>query len=156
MHKRLSRQEALQPGLRRYNGGMESRGDIPYAAGAQQTDALGSAYSPGHKMLMHANWLHETGERAIARGRRDRWVASVLSLPALLAAIGLFFAADAVWDDTPEMALLSNWLLVGVSVALLGLAFLWALHRRGKQRQETGRRLLNRARRQQQFAREAG
>jgi uncharacterized protein (TIGR04222 family) len=135
---------------------MESRVDIPYTASAEQSDALNPASTNTRSMLEHAGWLQATGERALERGARDRRTATLLSVPAMAASAGLFVASDAVWDGTPELALLSNWLLVGSSMAVLLLACLWALYRRGRQRQETGRRLIDRARRQQQVAREAG
>jgi len=131
---------------------MEAHGHIPYTSSAQATPLLSARPS----MRDHADWLKATGEVAVLRGRRDRRNASLMALPALLTSIGLLMGSDVVWDGSPEGAMASNWLLVGFIVSLFVIACLWALHRRGVQRIETGERLIRRAdlqlRRAQEFS----
>jgi hypothetical protein len=138
----------------RYNGFMEPEVDIPYTDSAESADSLAAVTGKTQTMLAHADWLQQTGERAVLRGRRDQRFASMMAFPALLVTVGMFFGSDVVWDDSTGGALLSNWLLVGFVLSLLVIAYLWALYRRGARRQETGKRLILRAGLQQRRARE--
>lgn len=105
-------------------------------------------------MLADADEQHQQGVRAMQRGRRGVvWSASVTA--ALVAITAL-----CAWQSGARQQLPANaddgawWWMLGATLAFGAAYFVAAGVQRGKQQQEAGRRLLLRAARQLQRARE--
>lgn len=120
----------------------------PYTRSARHASMKIARRNRQEDMLADAEDQQQMGRRAIARSRRDLWVAWVLSMVLVVVTAVCFWQGGTQRGYADEAANRAWWWMLGGTLALGAAYFVSGGIHRARQRSFAGRRLLLRAQRQ--------